>query len=49
MINDVEVRKLYKARIEELEREREHNTLVKLALKAREQLKLFAPLRKVRR
>ncbi len=49
MINELEAQKLYEARVRELERVREHNLLVKFALKAREQLKLFAPLRKVRR
>ncbi|MEQ8675621.1 MAG: hypothetical protein RLP44_00725 [Aggregatilineales bacterium] len=49
MINELEARKLYEARVREIEREREHNILIKFALKAKEQLKLFAPLRKVRR
>ncbi len=49
MFNDFTALKLYESRATEVEKAREHYTLLKFAQEAKEQMKLFEPLRKVRR
>lgn len=48
VFNEYVALKLHKVRLDEYEHEREHLVLEKFARKAREQLKLFEPLRKSR-
>ena len=49
MLNDFTALKLHETRIKEVEHAREQSTLIKFAQEAKEQLKLFEPLRKLRR